>query len=204
MASGLPVRAAIISGVSPNFVSGAFGSAPALMSFSIISALPLVAASWSGVAPARVTADTFAPARISRSAVSRSSQRTAQWRAVVPSTCAALTSAFFCSKERIACLFSVIAASAISLLDAPNAPAESNIAAQHHSTRCVNMVGSFRETFFAQGIYLDLEQTSITVVAKMTTKMSENRWPAYAGIHHLSLLKTLFAEHVRTSQARRK
>jgi hypothetical protein len=66
------------------------------------------------------------------------------------------------------------------------------------------MVDSFRETFFAAGIYFDLEQTSITAVGKMTMKMSESRWPAYAGIHHLSLLKTLFAEHVRTSQARRK
>src|SRR5262245_30953219 len=160
------------------------------MSFSIIAALPFVAASCSAVDPARVTADTVAPALIRRSAVSRSSQRTAQWRAVVPSTCAALTSAFFCSKERIACLFSVIAASAISLLDAPNAPAESNIAAQHHSTRCVNMVGSFpRTVFLLQGIYFDLEQTSITAVGKMTMKMSEIRWPAYAGIHDLSLLK---------------
>jgi hypothetical protein len=66
------------------------------------------------------------------------------------------------------------------------------------------MVDSFRETFFAAGIYFDLEQTSITALGKMTMKMSESRWPAYAGIHHLSLLKTLFAEHVRTSQARRK
>src|SRR5262245_24389270 len=173
MASGLPLRAAIISGVSPYFVSGAFASAPALMSFSIIAALPLVAASCSGVAPARVADETFAPARISRSAVSRSSQRTAQWRAVVPSTCAALTLAFFCSNERIACLFSVIAASAISLLDAPNAPGESNIAAQHQSTRCVNMVGSFCQTFLLQGIYFDLEQTSITAVGKMTMKMSQ-------------------------------
>jgi hypothetical protein len=66
------------------------------------------------------------------------------------------------------------------------------------------MVAPSAKRFLLQGIYYDLEQTSITAVGKMTMKMSESRWPAYAGIHHLSLLKTLFAEHVRTSQARRK
>ena len=97
IASVLPVRDAIISAVSPYGVSGAFGSAPALMSLSTIAALPFSAASCIGVAPARFAADTLAPARISRSAISRSSARTAQWSAVVPSICGALTSAFRCS-----------------------------------------------------------------------------------------------------------
>ena len=42
MASVVPVRAAIMSAVSPYSVSGVFGSAPALMSRTIIAALPLV------------------------------------------------------------------------------------------------------------------------------------------------------------------
>ena len=73
MASVFPVRDAIISAVSPYGVSGAFGSAPALISLSIIAALPFSAASCIGVAPSRFAAETLAPARISRSAVSRSS-----------------------------------------------------------------------------------------------------------------------------------
>ena len=54
----------------------------------------------SGVAPSRLAAFTLAPARISRSAVSRSSRYTAQCSAVAPSTCGALTSAFCCSSVR--------------------------------------------------------------------------------------------------------
>jgi hypothetical protein len=59
---GLAVRAAIISAVSPAGVNGALASAPALSSRSSIGALPLVAASWSGVTPSRVRAVTRAPA----------------------------------------------------------------------------------------------------------------------------------------------
>ena len=56
------------------------------------------------MAPARFAADTFAPARISRSAVSRSSACAAQWSAVVPSICGALTFAFFWISVRTAAL----------------------------------------------------------------------------------------------------
>ena len=120
-----------MTAVSLNFDNGAFGSAPALMSFSIIVALPLIAANCIGMTPSRFAADTFAPARISRSAISTSSARTAQCSAVVPSTCAALTSAFFCSKERTASLFLFITASAISLLARAKVSAESNSANTH-------------------------------------------------------------------------
>src|SRR5579864_924698 len=85
------------------------------MSLSSIAALPFTEASSSGVAPSRFAADTFAPARISESAVSRSSARTAQCSAVVPSLCGALTSAFRCSNERTASLFPFMTASATSL-----------------------------------------------------------------------------------------
>ena len=49
-ASGLPVRAAVISGVSPAGPA-AFGSAPAFTSVSIKAALPLSAAIERGVIP---------------------------------------------------------------------------------------------------------------------------------------------------------
>ena len=139
IASGLPVRAAIMSAVSPYFVSGAFGSAPALTSFSIMAAFPLMTASCSGVAPARVAADTFAPARISSSAVSRSSKRAAQWSAVVPSVCGTFTSAFFCSKERTTTLFPFMTASATSLTAAPRLATDSNTNTQHATTRLIHM-----------------------------------------------------------------
>ena len=61
-ASALPVRAAVISAVSPAGVSGSFASAPAFSSRSIIDALPLIAASCSGVTPSRARA----PARYGR------------------------------------------------------------------------------------------------------------------------------------------
>ena len=139
IASGFPVRAAIMSAVSLCCVSGALGSAPALTSFSIMAAFPFVAASCSGVAPARVAADTFAPARISSSAVSISSKRTAQWRAVVPSGCGAFTSAVRCSKERTASLFPFMAASARSLTAAPRPAADNSMTKQHPSTRLMHM-----------------------------------------------------------------
>ena len=87
-ASALPVRAAVISAVSPPGVA-VFGSAPASSSARIIAALPLVAARPIGVTPYRFAAFTSAPALISASAVVRSSRRTAQCNAVVPSGCGA-------------------------------------------------------------------------------------------------------------------
>jgi hypothetical protein len=49
-ASGLPVRAAVISAVSPSG-NREFGSAPALSNASIMAAFPLVLATMSGVTP---------------------------------------------------------------------------------------------------------------------------------------------------------
>src|SRR6476660_2248200 len=84
-----------------------------------------MAASWSGVTPSRLAADTFAPAAISRSARSRSSPRAAQCSAVVPSTCGALTSALSCTSARTPLRSPFAAASAIPLLPAACAtPAE--------------------------------------------------------------------------------
>ena len=50
MAAPLPVRAAVISGVSPSGF-GRLGSAPASSSRAIIGVLPLTEASASGVTP---------------------------------------------------------------------------------------------------------------------------------------------------------
>ena len=71
IASTLPVRAAIISGLRP---SGSFSlaSAPASSSAAIIAASPLTLASQSGVAPSRFAAFGLAPARSSMSASSMS------------------------------------------------------------------------------------------------------------------------------------
>src|SRR5262249_20053172 len=68
--------------------------------------------------PSRFFASTVAPALINRSADSPSSRYTAQCSAVAPSTCGALTSAFFCTSARRAALSPFIAASATSLLAA--------------------------------------------------------------------------------------
>ena len=69
MTSTRPVRAAIISGVSPPSVA-ASGSAPAASSAVTRLALPLVAASTSGVTPYRFAVWTLAPAVINVCAVS--------------------------------------------------------------------------------------------------------------------------------------
>jgi hypothetical protein len=73
----LPLRAAVMSGVSPD-ERAMFGLAPAARRRSIIGALPLRADSQSGVAPSSFTALTRAPDRIKRSAVSRLLRWTAQ------------------------------------------------------------------------------------------------------------------------------
>ncbi len=95
-ASTLPVRATVISAVSPSLLA-ALASAPASSSFAIIGALPFTHARYNGVTPYRFAAFTFAPALISRSAISRSSWRTAQCKAVVPSGSGTFTSARFSS-----------------------------------------------------------------------------------------------------------
>src|SRR6185436_7701973 len=62
MPSAFPLRAAVISGVSPLGIA-AFGSAPALMSRSIIAPFPVWVASarYRGVTPYRLTAATRRP-----------------------------------------------------------------------------------------------------------------------------------------------
>ena len=67
-----------------------------------MAALPFVHASESGVTPKSLVTSTWARARISRSAVSRSSQWAAQCSAVAPSGCARFTSIFCASKARAA------------------------------------------------------------------------------------------------------
>ena len=87
-------------------------SAPAFKSRSISRALPLIVASWSGVTPSLVRAPARAPAFRSISAMSRSSRSTAQCSAVLPSVCAAFTSALRASAARTASRSPRIAASA--------------------------------------------------------------------------------------------
>ena len=109
-----------------------------------MAALPLIVASCIGVAPAAFAADTRAPARISNSAVSRSSRRTAQWRAVDPSICAALTSASCRNKDRTAAVSPVMAASASSLV-APLRPATAITTPTQHTTTCLLPILLFRQ-----------------------------------------------------------
>src|SRR5438034_2135804 len=99
--SALPVRAAVISAVSP---SGdiVLGSAPACSSFSIIAALPFVQAASSGVTPYRFATLTSAPARTKRSTASTLSRSAAMYSAVVPSAPAAFTSGCWRSRARTA------------------------------------------------------------------------------------------------------
>ena len=66
-AAGMPVRAAVMSAVSPSDCV-AFGFAPAFSSSSRTAALPFVAASDSGGTPYRFTAFTSAPDSDERSA----------------------------------------------------------------------------------------------------------------------------------------
>ena len=110
-ASTLPVRAAVISAVSPPGVA-VFGSAPASSSARIIAALPLVAARPIGVIPYRFVTFTSAPALISAAAVGRSSRRTAQCNAVVPSGCGASMALRSRGKARSTSLSPLMTASA--------------------------------------------------------------------------------------------
>ena len=83
-ASMFPVRAAVMSAVSPPGVA-VFTSAPALSSLRRIAAFPLVAATCIGVTPYLVVAFTFAPLLIRVSTVFRSFWRTAWCSGVDPS-----------------------------------------------------------------------------------------------------------------------
>jgi hypothetical protein len=75
--AALPVRAAVMSAVSPSGIE-VFGSAPAASSFSTMGALPFTHASHSGVAPYRLGVCTLAPAAMSMSAAARLSKWAAQ------------------------------------------------------------------------------------------------------------------------------
>ena len=88
----LPVPAQVMIGVSPVAIA-VFGLAPAFSSRSTSAAFPLVHASDSGVMRRSLAAFTSAPARINRSAISRSFQWAAQSSAVAPSSDRTLTSA---------------------------------------------------------------------------------------------------------------
>ena len=83
-AGTLPVRAAVISAVSPSG-NAVFASAPAASSFSITAASPLTHARYNGVTPYRVAALASAPARSRASTRSVSLLRTARCSGVVPS-----------------------------------------------------------------------------------------------------------------------
>ena len=82
--SGRPVRAAVISTVSP-LGRAAFGSAPAASRRITTSTLPLVLANDSGVTPYRFAVLAFAPASRSAATTSTLSRWAAQWSAVDPS-----------------------------------------------------------------------------------------------------------------------
>ena len=73
-----------------------------------------------GVIPSRFATFALAPARIKRSAVSKSSRYTAQCSAVAPSTWGAFTSDFRTINVRTAALSPFITASATSLRPAPS------------------------------------------------------------------------------------
>ncbi len=103
IAGTLPVRAAVISAVSPSG-SAVLGSAPAASSFSMTAALPLTHARYSGVTPYRVVALTLAPARSRTSTLSASLRSTATCSGVVPSVSALLISAAFLASDRTAVL----------------------------------------------------------------------------------------------------
>ena len=123
-AAALPVREAVMSGVSPSG-SAAFGWAPASSRRPTIAGLPFPAASQSAVAPSSFAASTSAPALMRRSAVCRSLRYAAQCRAVAPSACAALASAPAASS---AWTVSVSWALAASISAAPSAPARAGAA----------------------------------------------------------------------------
>jgi hypothetical protein len=127
----LPVRDTSMSGVSPGSDKAALESTPESRSFPIMTAFPLMQARYKGVTPSRFRAWTSAPARMSRSAISKSSQRTAQWSAVAPSACGALTSAFCSRSERTAAAFFFIAASASALDAACTLPAAISVTAHN-------------------------------------------------------------------------
>src|SRR5712691_4354627 len=91
----------------------------------------------SGVTPSRLAVSTLTPARISRSAASRSLRYTAQCSAVAPSICAAFTSAFCCSSVLNAALSPFITASATSLRPAARAAPATHITSAAATTiRC--------------------------------------------------------------------
>src|SRR6266511_145062 len=111
-ASAFPAAAASISAVVP-FLSAALASAPAASNEPMTAVCPFSAASSSGMVPSiRVAAFRFAPAPRSMSASSTSPRMAAQWRAVMPSPCAALTSAPSCSSAFTAAALPACAASA--------------------------------------------------------------------------------------------
>ena len=97
----LPEREALISTVSPSG-DDSLALAPALSNASISRALPLVAASASGVTPRRFATVAFAPPSISAIVISTSSAWTAQCRAVVPSPSAVFTSVRAFTSDRTA------------------------------------------------------------------------------------------------------
>ena len=91
-APALPVPAHVMSGVSPVAIA-VFGFAPAFSRRSTMAALAFVHASDNGVVRRSLAASTCAPARMRRSAVSRSFQCAAQSSAVDPSSARTLGSA---------------------------------------------------------------------------------------------------------------
>ena len=94
MASALPVRDAVMSAVSPPGLAE-LASAPAFKRLSIIAALPFTAARYRGCDTVSSRGIYFrAGAKQQLDGVPRSSARTAQCKAVIPSGWVALTSIF--------------------------------------------------------------------------------------------------------------
>ena len=112
-ASALPEAAARCRAEAPLAVA-TFGSLPAFRSALTTAALPARLAMCSGVyEPMRVTAVSLARDRTSKSVIATSERSAAQCSAVMPSPCAAFTSAFCSISFRIATMSPRIAASAI-------------------------------------------------------------------------------------------
>src|SRR5207248_225335 len=107
--------------------------APARTNLSTIAALALLHASQRGVTPKSFLEFTFAPARMRRSALSRSFQCAAQVSAVAPSACGIFTSMCCLRRERTTSLFCLSTASTSrrSLLPAATVVANTNGAIQH-------------------------------------------------------------------------
>src|SRR5262245_23502009 len=135
-----------------------------------------------GVAPSRLATSTFAPARISQSAASRSSGVTAQCNAVAPSTCGRLRSDFRARRSRSAVLSPRIIASATSLPSAPTmkAAVETSNAATHQAVQLTRTLDPLEPTL-AVALYFTVNAEHVH-----HTQQQVARGNRFAGIRHVT------------------